>query len=194
MKINTPLTQDYFNWLVQSLLQLSPDTEHELIDVCHLLFLRDYEPKLQMDEARAKDGTLLRDIFTARLVGDAVTINGSPWKNPCSLFEMMVGLCNRMKEEFYSSYEDMCPVTKILFLGMLKSLGILDENNSIVPVTLAHTYIDNFIHRNFEPEGQGSLFNLKGYVMDVDWTNVPIWNQMLAYASTVKPFEEFDEE
>lgn len=194
MKINTPLTQEYFDWLVIGLLQFDPEKESELIDVCHMLFLRDYEAELQMDVAREKDGTLLRDIFTARLVGDAVTINGSPWKNPCSLLEMMVGLCNRMKEEFYTSYEDLCPVNKIIFAGMLHSLGIIDDNGSIVPVTLAHTYIDNFVHRNFEPEGQGSLFNLKGLVLDVDWRGIPIWNQMLAYVSLVKPFEEFDEE
>jgi len=194
MKINTPLTQDYFDWLVKGLLQLNPETEQPLIEVCHMLFLRDYSATLQMDVAREKDGTLLRDIFTARLVGDAVVINGSPWKNQCSLLEMMIQLCVRMKEEFYTSYEDMCPVIKIIFMSMLHSLGILDENNEIVPVNLAHVYIDNFLHRNFEPNGKGSLFNLEDKTQDVDWRGVPIWNQMMAFVTFFNLFAEYDEE
>ena len=194
MKINTPLTQDYFDWLVKGLLQFNPETEQPLIEVCHMLFLRDYSATLQMDVAREKDGTLLRDIFTARLVGDAVVINGSPWKNPCSLLEMMIQLCVRMKEEFYTSYEDMCPVIKIIFMSMLHSLGILDENNDIVPVNLAHVYIDNFLHRNFEPNGKGSLFNLEDKTQDVDWRDVPIWNQMMAFVTFFNLFAEYDEE
>lgn len=194
MKINTPLTQEYFDWLVYDILQINKDTEERYVDVCHMLFLRDYQAELQMDVAREKDGTLLRDIFTARLVGDAVTINGSPWRNPCSLLELMIGLCNRMKEEFYTSYEDMCPVMKVLFIHMLRSLGIIDENSEIVPVTYAHTIIDNFCVRQFEPSGYGSLFNLYDKTQDVDWRGVPIWNQMLAWVSIMKPFEELDGE
>ena len=53
-----------------------------------------------------------------------------------------------------------------------------------------NTIINNFIFRKYDPEGQGSLFNLEGKTSDVDWSVVPIWYQMMAYVSVASPFIE----
>lgn len=197
MKLNTPLTIEYYEWLLNNHLHsgnirfTKEEDEEKFNDILHLLFLRDYDALLDMDTSRANDGCHLRDVFMMEyLKNDMIQLHNNPWDEcKCSVLELMLALCIRMKSEFFGEFEDTHDIVQELFLDMLKSLGIITDGG-FPSRKVINNIISNFIFRKFDPEGQGSLFNLKGKTKDVDWSQVPIWYQMMAYVSVASPFEE----
>ena len=185
MIINDELSQAYYNWLAYDILQSRPNW----FPVLKVLHSRDYLPILIMDDSRAKDGINLRDIYMSHINGSYAIVQGSnPWGDiPCSMLEMMVALAMRMKEEFYSEYDDIFDMLTIIFASMLSSLGI---NVDTITEDELNQKIDIFMCRQYEPTGRGSLFNLTGKTFDIDWRDPPIWNQMLAWVSTKHILEE----
>lgn len=197
MKLNTDLTQEYYNWLIDGKLHVSTivfkkdEDKEKFMDILHLLFVRDFEVILDMDTSRAKDGCHLRDIFmTEYLKNDMITPHSNPWDEvKCSVLELMVALCIKMEEDFYSEYSETHDVCQTLFIKMLQSLGIMTRGG-FQSKTVINTIISTFIYRQFQDNGNGSLFNLKDKAEDEDWTHVPIWYQMMAYIRVTQPFEE----
>lgn len=197
MKLNTDLTNTYYQWLIEGKLHASTivfkkeEDKEKFMDILHLLFIRDFEVILDMDSSRAKDGCYLRDIFmTEYLKDDMITPHSNPWDEvKCSVLELMIALCIKMRDDFYSEYEEEHDVCQTLFIRMLQSLGIMTRGG-FQSKTVINTIISTFIYRQFQDNGNGSLFNLKDKTDDEDWTHVPIWYQMMAYIRVSHPFEE----
>ena len=196
MKLNTPLTNEYYEWLLNEHLHIGnisfakQDDVEKFADILHLLFTRDYDALLDMDNSRASDGCALRDTFMQEyLKNDMIKLHDNPWNEvKCSVLELMIALCERMTE-FFTEFEDTHDIVQELFIDMLKSLGIITDGG-FSSKRVINTIINNFIFRKYDPEGQGSLFNLEGKTSDVDWSVVPIWYQMMAYVSVASPFIE----
>lgn len=185
MIINDELSQAYYEWLVYDILSSRPNW----FPILKVLHSRDYVPIMIMDDSRAKDGVNMRDIYMSKVNNTYAVVQGSnPWVDiPCSMLEMMIAFAIRIKEEFYSEYDDIFDMTTIIFSSFMSSLGI--DTETITEEEL-NIIINNFICRNYDPSGKGSLFNLSGKTLDIDWRDPPIWNQMLAWVSTNHILEE----
>ena len=185
MIINDKLSQAYYEWLVYDILNSRPNW----FPILKVLHSRDYIPMLIMDDSRAKDGINLRDIYMSRVSGSYAVQQGcNPWGDtPCSMLEMMIAFAMRIKEEFYSEYDQITDMNTVIFSMFLSSMGI--DTETITEDEL-NNIIDIFICRQYDPSGKGSLFNLSGKTMDIDWRQPPIWNQMLAWVSTTHILEE----
>lgn len=188
MVISDNLSKRYFEYLIYENIVAKPSW----VPILEILFSRDYYSMLIMDNSREGDGKLLRDNFMAMINGnDAIEFNSSPWVDiPCSMLEMMIALANRITLEFYAVDDDIYPMSTIIFASMLDSLGI---NMDLQTQDEVEDIITRFIRRDFSPDGRGSLFDLRGKTVDIDWRDLPIWNQAMAWV-TLKPIELGEEE
>ena len=188
MILSDEFSRRYFEYLVYENIVAKPSW----IPILEILHSRDYYSMMIMDNSREGDGKLLRDNFMAKINGqDAITFNSSPWADvPCSMLEMMIALSNRLVYEFYSVDDDIYPMSTIIFASMMDSLGINVEMDSQEDI---ENIITRFIRREYSPDGEGSLFDLRGKTVDIDWRDLPIWNQAMAWV-TLKPIELLGEE
>ena len=65
------------------------------------------------------------------------------------------------------------------FWGMMSNLGIGSMYNDIFDPDLVISCINDFLDRNYEPDGRGGLFYIRDCVDDLRY--VDIWTQLCWY-------------
>ena len=169
----------YFDWLKGQVEYFNQAGQHE--QLFHKLHDMVYYPVLELDRNREKDGISLRDTYLAEFGGymdESIVVD-----SPCSVFEFLVALANRMNY-IYAHENENC--TAMLFWEIMDNIGLKDgwfrdvewncEREEIVD-----TAIGTLLSRRFELDGRGGLFPMPPSFVGEDQTNVEIWYQMNRY-------------
>ena len=119
---------------------------------------------LPMDRNRSDDGISLRYRFAYEVGYEshvAEYIEG-----PCSVLEMMIALAINMDEDIMDNpaYGDR---TGQWFWGMIVSLGLGGMNDHRYDDRLVDDVIGDFLRRDYDPDGRGGLFTIKGCNRDL---------------------------
>lgn len=169
----------YFDWLKSQVEYFNQAGQHE--QLFHKLHDMVYYPVLELDRNREKDGISLRDSYLADFGGymdESIVVDG-----PCSVFEFLVALSNRMNY-IYAYENENC--TAMLFWEIMSNLGLDGSRFRDVEwngerETVVDRAIATLLSRQFEPDGLGGLFPMPASFVVEDQRNVEIWYQMNRY-------------
>lgn len=172
------IRSEYFNWMLDKVCF----GEEYKISVYHMLLLYLYERDFvwvhPMDENRQEDGIDLRYRFGQEMGYNDPMISSLLDDRPCSILEMMSALAIRCEEQFAHD-PDYGDRTSMWFWEMINSLGLSDMDDEHFDINYVSEIIDNFLDRNYAPNGLGGLFTLKHPPENMK--NVEIWYQMCYY-------------
>lgn len=172
----------YYSWICE-LAFPDPAMQAQYSNLLDFLNAIPFIPVLDMDDNRRVDGIDLRSHFGYKAKIPTDIINEEFRDKPCSVLEMMVALANRCDEEIMYDF-DKGDRTNIWFYDMLVSLGIQDTTNdkwNIFTSDYVFSTIENFMRREFSPNGVGGLFVINNPKQDL--RSVDFWTQMCWYAN-----------
>lgn len=150
-----------------------------------LILLHDtrFRYSISKDRNRAEDGVDLRRRFALtckpKYLYDSTI---AALEGPCSVLEMMVALAIRCEETIMDD-PSIGDRTEQWFWDMIRSLGLGSDIDSRFNERHATDVIDAFLERNYEPDGRGGLFTIRG--CDTDLRTIEIWQQLCWYLNTV---------
>lgn len=101
---------------------------------------------------------------------------------PCSVLEMMISLAIRC-EETITTDPKIGDRTGQWFWKMIVTLGLGATTDNRFDEKYVEEVVSKFLHRKYESDGKGGLFQVKG--CDCDLRDVEIWNQMCYYLDTL---------
>lgn len=162
---------EYFNWLYY----ISCGDSNQYNKLCYFLHGVEFIPIIVMDENRAGDGLKLRRDFIIDNHYPESYI--SYFKSPCSIFEMIVALA--IKQEQLMDDPRYGDRTYTWMTEMFRSLGLAGMFDDRFDVEYCEKVIERFLNREYEPDGKGGLFTIKGCTQDL--RDVEIWHQMCWY-------------
>ena len=178
MKIENKIKSEYFNWMYDMMCEgrfAKEITYRHLFEFLHQVEFTYFVP---FDENRAQDGISLRYRYCVR--HDCVELKHY-LDGPCSVREMMVALALRC-EEIMSDPRKGDRTTQ-WFWGMLTNLGISGMYDTNFNEWLVNDCVTRFLEREYEPDGRGGLFRIRGWNRDA--REAEIWHQLLAYLNTL---------
>lgn len=138
---------------------------------------------IRRDEDRAENGINLRYRFAiSEGYGDILAQVLHDLDNPCSVLEMMVALALSCEEEIMddASYGNR---TGQWFWSMIVSLGLGPFIDSRYDRRFVDTALSRFLNREYEPNGKGGLFTIRGCKADL--RHEEIWVQMCWYLDSI---------
>lgn len=166
--------KEYFEWLFDLVCgkRYSKHTSFRKL----LIFLHEteFEYFIPNDANRAEDGLSLRYRFS-------LSFSDEVPDGPCSVLEMMVALAIRCEEDIADDPK-VGDRTGQWFWGMIVSLGLGAMIDERYDEELAKDIIYRFLDREYEPDGHGGLFTIRG--IDCDLRKVEIWDQMCWYLNS----------
>lgn len=191
--VNSDIFEEYFNWLYTIMCEERPGVRTSYRKLFYLLhdIQFKYSQLIPLDANRESDGKALRyrfskiqghddiseEVFDELEYGLAYIFNGG-----CSVLEMIVALAIRCEETIMDDprYGDR---TRQWFWQMLKNIGLSTMTDDQFDEVHAVNKINNFIFRNYEPDGKGGLF----YIRDckTDLREIEIWQQLCWYLNTI---------
>lgn len=178
MRIEERINSDYFEWMYDL---VCGDRFARGLGFRRLLtFLHDTEfiYFVPYDENRAAEGIALRYRFC--LHHDCTDLE---WclDGPCSVLEMMIALASRC-ENIMDDFE-MGDRTSQWFWNMISNMGLGGMNDMNYDERLVDDIVTRFLNREYEPDGRGGLFRVRGW--DRDMRTAEIWHQLLAYINSI---------
>lgn len=156
--IDARINDEYFSWMCD---KVCGERFAESISYRKLLtFLHNVEFVwiIPMDRNRVDDGLSLRRHFILDVGYEehvAEYISG-----PCSVLEMMIALAIHM-EDWMDDYR-YGNRTGQWFWGMVRSLGLNGMYDIAYDEDHVQEIILNFLNRDYEPDGRGGLFTIRG--------------------------------
>ena len=169
----------YFEWLYNYVCKGRINNNISYKKLFALLHDTEFTFYVRNDINRARDGVDLRYRFAMLLDDDKILdiLDG-----PCSVLEMMVALAIRCETTIMDDtrYGDR---TNQWFWSMLSNLGISYMTDDEFDRGIANEKIYNFLERQYEADGRGGLFYIKGCKDDL--REVEIWTQLCWY---LEPF------
>ena len=164
--MNIDLHHEYYKWLCYLVFPNKQECESysKLLNELHN---RDFTFILLKDENRMRDGIDLRYRFgyEYHIPNEDIKLYLDT-KDGCSILEMMVALSLRCEEDIMSDI-NIGNRAPLWFKNMLKSLGLDQMINSFYDQNLVDKTLDNFLNRNYEPNGSGGLFTIKNFRSDL---------------------------
>ena len=173
------IERDYFNWLCE--LVHIDQIERSYWLLAKDMYRKEFISFIEHDDNRASDGIELREDFMRETNCDGYL----DMDRGCSVLEMMIALARRMDFETSDPNDpyDAMDTTSYWFWEMVENLGLIEFDDSSYVDMDGQTYVDwildGFINRQYESNGEGGLFPLKGCCEDQ--RDVEIWYQMSAY-------------
>ena len=174
---NPQLTEDYRNWLGTQIRDERDSLDRPYQDLLGVMFEKEFECVIPMDNNRVVDGSDLRVEFTreSRLRSTALKNLG-----PVSFLEVLIGLSRRLA--FIAGGQ--APGWAWQLLGNLELHRMSDpltrpKHRKVLEI------MDTVITRSYSPDGIGGFFPLAW--PDDDQTRVELWYQMNAYAAELHP-------
>lgn len=171
--------QDYFNWLCDQVHVDQIERSYWLL--AKDLYHKEFIARIDHDENRASDGLELREEFVREnRYDEELDIDKG-----CSILEMLIALARRMDFETSDPNDpyDTNDSTSYWFWEMIDNLNLIEFDDDSYIELDGQTYVDwildGLIERQYEPNGDGGLFPLRG--MCEDQREVEIWYQMSAY-------------
>lgn len=177
------IRNDYFEWLCDQIRKKRYPKHvsfRRLLNALHdteFIYLRD------LDEDRAGDGVSLRWRYAiSEHENEDYDEILDQLEGPCTLFEMLVALAIRCEEEIMDN-PHIGSRTSQWFWSMIVNMGLgamTDDNFDDVEV---YDIIDRFMAREYEPDGRGGLFRIRG--CQVDLREIDIWCQLSWYLGSI---------
>lgn len=179
MDVKERIKSDYFEWMCEL---VEGDRFAKSISYRRLLtFLHDIEfiYFIPYDENRAAEGVALR--YRYCLLNECEDLE---WclSGPCSVLEMMVALAIRCEENIMDD-PAISDRTGQWFWGMITNMGLGGMYDSNFDERLVSDVVATFLNREYEPDGRGGLFRIRGWHRDA--RDAEIWHQLLAYINTL---------
>jgi hypothetical protein len=178
MQIEDRIKSDYFEWMYEMVCgkRFAPGMTYRKL----LTFLHDAEFVyfVPYDENRAEDGIALR--YRYCLVHDCTELE---WclTGPCSMLEMMLALA--LKCEELMDNMSIGDRTAQWFWNMITNMGLGSMNDTNYNEWLVNDVITIVLNREYEPDGRGGLFHVRGW--DRDMRTAEIWHQLMAYINSM---------
>lgn len=169
--------REYFDWLTNLVCEgrLAKGVSYDkLLNQLHHIKFRYSIPK---DENRAANGVALRYHFACEHTG----IEDRLLRGPCSVLEMMIALASHCEEIMDDTR--MGDRLGQWFWGMITNLGLGGMRDERYDERLVDEVIERFLDREYEPDGRGGLFTVRG--CDYDLRRVEIWTQLLWYLDSI---------
>lgn len=193
MDIDERLLIDYFDWLYAMMCEERPginNSYRKLFDLLHNVRF-EYSQLIPMDRNREMDGKNLRYRFARIQAHDDIVEEIYDELNSalddilgggCSVLEMIAALALRCEETIMDDprYGDR---TRQWFWQMLKNIGLSTMTDDRFDDDAADRKLNNFIFRQYEPNGKGGLF----YIRDCkeDLRDIEIWQQLCWYLDAI---------
>lgn len=164
----------YFNWIYDKMYGSRYSPVISFLTLFSYLHKTEFTWTHRMDENRASDGQSLR----LRFYRETGTPDDGYLEGPCSVLEMMAALAIRCENQIMDNplYGDR---TKYWFWVMIKSLGLYGQTDDMFNEELVSKSISKFLNREFEFDGEGSLFHTRN--TQRDHRKLEIWAQMSDY-------------
>ena len=179
MRIEDRVKSDYFEWMYDLVCEgrFAKSISYRQL----LTFLHDAEFVyfIPYDENRAADGVSLRYHFC--LVHNCEDME-QYLTGPCSVLEMMIALALRQENIRDDPY--MGNRTGQWFWNMIANMGLGSMSDSNFNEWLVNDAVTRLLNREYEPDGQGGLFRVKGWNRDM--RTAEIWHQLMAYINSME--------
>lgn len=179
MRIEYRVRSDYFEWMHDIVCgtRFSRGFGYRKL----LTFLHDTEFVyfVPYDENRAAEGIALRYRYCSATEQEQLE-----WclDGPCSVLEMMLALAIRCEENIMVD-PDMGDRTSQWFWNMISTMGLASCHDGNFDYRLVEEVVDRFLKREYEPDGRGGLFCVKGWHRDM--RDAEIWHQLMAYINSM---------
>jgi hypothetical protein len=95
---------------------------------------------------------------------------------------MMIALAIRC-EEYIMVDPGMGDRTSQWFWNMVTNMGLGGEHDAAFDERLAEDVVTRFLNREYEPDGRGGLFRVRGWRRDM--RTAEIWHQLMAYINSM---------
>ena len=178
-RIRDKIQEEYFEWMCEMVgANVNCEGDYSFNKLLRHLHQIEFTYIVPKDENRAKAGIGLRRRFslhTNQEIKDYLD-------GPCSVLELIVSIAKKCEEDIMDNteYGDR---TSQWFWGMIANLGL----NGMVDCKYDEDFVDEkiriFLNREYEPNGRGGLFYIRG--CDKDLRKVAIYHQMCWYLDTI---------
>lgn len=159
----------YYHWLLEQIHYYGNKKPYnKLLDY---LYRTPFWIVIPRDDNRMNDGLNLQTEF------ESMSGYQLDRKYPCSVLEMLIALSIRIEEEYLSNMDELHP--EHIFWEMIENLYLDDETDQVFDEENCEEILHNWMERDFEPSGYGSIFPLNEATKDQ--RDVEIWEQMMAY-------------
>ena len=175
------IEDEYFEWLYGF---IDNNRFHKKISyrkVIRYLFDAPFRWTIPKDENRASDGVGLRRRYAIESGFDDHYFMDY-LDGPCSVLEVIIALALRIEETIMDDPTIGNRTSQWVWI-MLGSLGLESMTDDRFNIELVQWIIDQFLDREFESDGKGSLFWIPNCRFDLRDTE--IWIQMLWYLDTI---------
>lgn len=178
MRIEDRIKSDYFEWMCDLVCDrrfVGAVTYRQLLTFLHDVEFVYFVP---YDENRASEGITLR--YRYCLFHDCEDLE-CYLTGPCSVLEMMVALAIRCEEIINDP--TMGDRTSQWFWNMIISMGLGAMSDGNFNEWLVNDVVSRFLNREYDPDGRGGLFTVKGWNRDM--RTAEIWHQLMAYINSI---------
>ena len=178
MRIEEKVKKDYFNWMYDMMCEGRFAPEISYRNLFEFLHEVEFIYSVPHDENRASDGISLRYKYCCANECEDLEryLTG-----PCSVLEMMVAMSIRIEHLMASTSKG--DRTAQWFWGMIANLGLGSMCDSNYNEWLVNDAITRFLNREYDRNGKGGLFTIKGWNRDA--RDAEIWHQLMAYLNTL---------
>ena len=176
----TEINEQDFDWIYSLIMKGAPRAVKKLSYkklISHLHELEFYYV-VPMDSNRLEDGIDLRYRFGHETGVQEFIVSLYLDNRTCSILEMMTALAIRCEEQFMSRKDELDNAGE-WFWHMLESLELLDMTDNKYDESIVDQTIKRFLDREYEPDGRGGLFYIKG--CEKDLRTIEIWYQLNWY-------------
>lgn len=161
---------EYFEWLYDTVCEKRYSNRFRFRKLFMHLHRTKFTYSIKRDQNRAEDGKSLRYRF------------GEYFDDPCSVLEMIIALAIRCEEDIMDD-SGIGDRTGQWFWGMIHNLGLGSMTDERYDREVVDDAIERLLNRDYEPDGRGGLFTVKG--TEADLRNIEIWIQMLWYLDSI---------
>lgn len=136
-----------------------------------------FEWVFALDENRAAGGILLR----SRYANDFSVDDEEVRTGPCTVLEMLIALADHMVDQLGAD-------TSRWFWQLIENLHLDAYDDYNYDARCVESIILSWLLRDYEGDGEGSIFPLKAY--SGDCRNLDMWSQMNAWISENYPTDD----
>lgn len=179
MRIEDRVKSDYFEWIYELMCKDRFAKGMTYRKLLTFLYDTEFVYFVPYDENRAAEGIALR--YRYCLVHDCEELE-CYLTGPCSVLEMMVALAIRCEENIMDD-PMIGDRTSQWFWGMITNMGLGAMNDTNFNEWLVNDVVTRFLERDYEPDGRGGLFRVRGWNRDM--RTAEIWHQLMAYINSM---------
>ena len=173
--------REYFEWMFNLVCEDRYGDSHLYRKLLSFLHDVEFTYFIKRDFNRASDGIDLRRRFAADYRDAGIYGVETYLKGPCSVLEMMIALSIRC--ETIMDDPAIGDRTAQWFWKMIVNLGFGSLVDDRFNIDLAEDIIARFLNREYDADGRGGLFRVRG--CEADLRDVEIWTQMCWYLDTI---------